>query len=324
MKKLLLFIHGLGGNEKTWGNFPEFIKHDTQLNGFDVKIYEYPTSLIRSKNIVSIFNKPLSWIVPQTKLPKIQEIAQGLKTEIEHRYKEYSEIYLITHSMGGLVAKKYLIDEIRLHQRESLRVKKLLLYAVPNNGSNWADISKVYNHQQIEQLGKSNDFIEFLNTDSAILNLEKYVDMLYVIGTQDKIVDKQSSQAVWGNKKLETLHKGHMDIVKPEDSDDLSYIVFRNFVLKDVEVKKITDKQKVKNSNNNNINFNTTNTTNQTIYQSHDDDDNDRSFNKLGVIATVIGTIVAIIALILSFNTSTIDDSFIDINDSIIIIGGGN
>ncbi len=267
MKKLLLFIHGLGGDEKTWGSFPNLIRDDTKLNRFDVKIYEYPTSLIRAKSIVSIFSKPLSWLTPQTKLPKIQEIAQGLKTEIENRYKEYDEIYLITHSMGGLVAKKYLIDEMKIHQRENLRVKKLLLYAVPNNGSNWGILSKVYNHEQIEQLGKSSDFIDFLNTDSASLKLEEYVDTLYVIGTQDEVVDKQSSQATWANKKLETLHKGHMGIVKPEDEKDLSYIVFRNFILKDVEVKKIENKPKAKNSNNHNININTTNTVNQTIHQ---------------------------------------------------------
>ncbi len=250
MKKLLLFIHGLGGDEKTWGNFPDIIENDDGFEGYDVEIYSYPTSLVRPKEIVAMATKAipssipfagvaakvLPAITPQTKLPKIQEIAQGLKTEIEHRYKKYDEIFLVTHSMGGLVAKKYLIDEIKLYQRETLKVKKLLLYAVPNNGSNWALLSKVYNHEQIEQLGKSSDFIEFLNTDSAVFNLEKHVETTYIIGTQDDIVDKQSAQAMWANKKLETLHRGHIDIVKPMDSDDLSYVVFRSLILDSFEV----------------------------------------------------------------------------------------
>ena len=52
--------------------------------------------------------------------------------------------------------------------------------------------------------------------------------------------------------------------------------------------------------------------------------DEDKKFNKIGVIATVIGTIVAIIALIVSLNKSEpkIDDSFKHINNSTVIVGG--
>ncbi len=230
MKKLLLFIHGLGGDEKTWGEFPRLIEDDRELKGFDVEIYTYPTSLIRPKNVISFFSKLLAFFTPQSKLPKIQDIAEGLKTELTHRYGEYQEVFLVTHSMGGLVAKKYLIDILKTNSKE-MSVKKLLLYAVPNNGADLAQIAKFYPHEQIAQLTKNSDFIEFLNKDSAILNLENYVDTLYAIGTQDQIVDKQSAQMIWANTNLETLHKGHMDIVKPKDKKDISYIVLKKFIL---------------------------------------------------------------------------------------------
>ena len=134
--------------------------------------------------------------------------------------------------MGGLVAKKYLIDEIRIYQRSKLKVKKLLLFAVPNNGSDLALISKLYPHQQIEQLNKSSDFMESLNNDFITTKIEKYVDTKYVIGLEDEIVDKRSSQAIWANKKIEAIHKGHINIIKPIDENDLSFVVFKNFVLK--------------------------------------------------------------------------------------------
>ena len=41
MKKLILFIHGLGGSDKTWGNFKTFIAKDSSFGGFDVKFYGY-------------------------------------------------------------------------------------------------------------------------------------------------------------------------------------------------------------------------------------------------------------------------------------------
>ena len=323
MKKLILFIHGLGGDEKTWGEFPNIIKQDSELHGYHAKIYTYPTSLIRAKNIVSFFSKPLSWFTPQSKLPKIQEIAQGLKTEIEQRYKKYDDIYLITHSMGGLVAKKYLIDEINLYKRKDLRVKKLLLYAVPNNGSNWALLAKLYNHEQIEQLNKNSDFIEFLNTESAILNLEDHVDTLYVIGTQDEVVDRQSAQARWANKNSAALHKAHMNIVKPVNKDDLSYIVFKNFVLKKLETKKRVNQPKDTNGANQNIHITTNNTINQTNNSAlSTQKSKDGHFNKIVGIFTIIGVIITGIAL---FKSSTPTDyQTYEINQSSDINGSHN
>ena len=44
MKKLILFVHGLGGNESSWGKFPALIQNDKNLEHFDVQIYQYPTS----------------------------------------------------------------------------------------------------------------------------------------------------------------------------------------------------------------------------------------------------------------------------------------
>ena len=229
MKKLILFVHGLGGSKETWGEFPKLIEDDNGLKEFVVEIYEYPTSLLRPRSIVSKFSKLLSWIIPQTTLPKIQDIAKALETDLRNSYSEYDEIYLITHSMGGLVARQYL-NVLLDKAPEKNRVKKLLIYAVPNNGSDLALLEKIYEHTQIKQMSKSSDFIEFLNDGDNIKNLKKYVDTLYVVGLSDAVVDKQSASSHWGNENCEHVHKGHLDIVKPKSVDDISYVIFRNFV----------------------------------------------------------------------------------------------
>ena len=71
------------------------------------------------------------------------------------------------------------------------------------------------------------------------------------------------------------------------------------------------------NVNNNNVNVNVKNVMKEPK-------DEEKKFNRIGVIATVIGTIVAIIALIVSLNKSEpkIDDSFKHINNSTVIVGG--
>ncbi len=239
MKKLILFIHGLGGDEETWGKFPELISSDENLKKFDVKIYTYPTSLIRVKSIIKPFSSILSYLMPQEKLPSIQDIAKGLKTEIDNRYRVYDDIYLVAHSMGGLIAKKFLLDEVNQKQHNT-KINKLLLYAVPNHGSNWAILSKLYDHVQIKQLSKDSDFIESLNTDIAKSNLMDYVSIKYVIASQDEVVDKRSAQNDYGDANQETIHCGHMDIVKPKDSEDLSYKILKNYILDKWEPK-ITD-----------------------------------------------------------------------------------
>lgn len=231
MKKLILFVHGLGGGDETWGDFKAFINNDNVFNDFDVKFYEYRSSLLRIKNMLSLFSKLLSLITPQQRLPKIQDVADMLKTEIEERYGAYDEIYLITHSMGGLVARKYLYDMIK--SDVPLQVKKLMLYAVPNNGSDWAKFSKLYKHEQIVQLDRESDFLQHLNQEVRNINIEEYLDdVLYVVGKYDDVVNESSALGYWGNTRVKSLPNGHTDIVKPKDVDDLSYVVFKNFITK--------------------------------------------------------------------------------------------
>jgi hypothetical protein len=123
--RLLLFVHGLGGaGQATWRDgthpgFPELISADGALRDLaDVAFFEYPTSLLR---------------LPFTRiLPRIRDLAEGLRSQIEIRYPDYKSIALICHSLGGLVARKYLIEEVK--RGRDLRVDKLLLFAVPNNG----------------------------------------------------------------------------------------------------------------------------------------------------------------------------------------------
>ena len=74
MKKLLLFIHGLSGSKKSFGDFKKYIKDDNYFEEYEVDYYEYPTIKLLS---------PSSWITA----PKIQSLATGLRTDIVTKYK---------------------------------------------------------------------------------------------------------------------------------------------------------------------------------------------------------------------------------------------
>src|SRR5688500_9350841 len=93
--KLLLFVHGLGGDGlETWRGhergFLELIRDDPELpNQYDLAFFHYPTS-----------GFAIPWVTPG---PRIGELAAGLKTELDQRYRNYDSIVLVGHSMGGLV-----------------------------------------------------------------------------------------------------------------------------------------------------------------------------------------------------------------------------
>ena len=219
MKTLLLFIHGLGGkSSKTWGEFPRLIEADAELAPvLDVGFYSFPTGLLR----IPFFSPA----------PKIQTLASGLDSELRHRHKKYPHVILVAHSLGGLVARQYLVDCV-MGERDH-PVLGLVLYAVPHDGAGLASVAKYlsWRHPQLQQLCKQSDLLENLNSSWARLAPAKTIPSKYVIAGTDGIVSKTSAQAYWGNDSVETVvNKGHIDVVKPRDADDLAFIILKNFV----------------------------------------------------------------------------------------------
>ena len=218
-EKLILFIHGLGSNpEDTWADFNKLIERDLDLpRGYAIAFYEYPTQKIRLDP-----RKP----VP----PKIQSLADALKTEINNKYIDYSEIVIICHSLGGLIARWYLVEELK--SQNDLRVSKLLLFATPNNGSEMAEVGKKFSlkNPPLEQLCRGSDFLNGLNKDWHTFKVEEKIRVKYVCGTLDEIVNEENAHHQWGTS-YDTVHKDHSSIVRPENSDALTFIIAKRFIL---------------------------------------------------------------------------------------------
>ncbi|WP_027155699.1 alpha/beta fold hydrolase [Mesorhizobium sp. WSM2561] len=217
-KARLLFLHGLGGNaEMTWGRLPEFLMADVDLaERYVAGFFSFPTTL---------FRLPLS-----ARAPKIQELAKGLRTQIEH--DEFERVDLVCHSLGGLIARRYLIEEVKA--KRPLRVERVALLAVPNNGAGLASAAQFvsWRQNQIKQLCKDADIIEFLNEDWFQFDVQHKVKTKFIVGTQDEVVDRYSVAGYWGNLDVETIiGRGHIDLVKPERADDLVVKVLRRFLV---------------------------------------------------------------------------------------------
>ena len=59
----------------------------------------------------------------------IEEISNLLSSQIKYKCSDHSNVILIGHSMGGLVAKKFLLDD--LHENPNSKVKIYVSLATP-------------------------------------------------------------------------------------------------------------------------------------------------------------------------------------------------
>ncbi len=131
-EKLVVFIHGvLGDGDSTWRNaetgayWPEMIRQDREFQDFDIYVVNYESTLV-------------------ARASTIEEIAQRELQRLRDRkvFARYRQIYFITHSMGGLVAKRILIDLNRPPEVENLRRVRAVLYiSTPAQGATIADLA---------------------------------------------------------------------------------------------------------------------------------------------------------------------------------------
>lgn len=213
-KKVVLFVHGLGGDpDRTWRrdrktpSLPQLVGNDDVLSKeYDVSLYGFPSSLFSA--------------------PPVASIVDGLRTHILHRCADFDEIALVAHSLGGLIAQKYVVEELTAGR--PLKVKKLILYAVPNDGSSLAKVGGLlpWHNRQLNALRRSSDLIEQLTEDWIRLAVTRTVAVTYVAAGQDGAVARDSSRRLWDGADREELPgRGHRDLVKPTDSTDLAFII---------------------------------------------------------------------------------------------------
>lgn len=230
MNTLIIFVHGLGGGTSTWGDFPKLIRTNTELNvSFCFMGYPSPPLGIKLSNLL------------QQKYQSIEDLAKSLRTLIENKCEDENEIVLVGHSMGGLIIKKYLLEEKGAGRK--LKVSKAILYAVPNRGASLAWLIKqvsLYANPHLLQLRKGSDFIKQLNESWRRYRVEDDVDVTVVVAGNDKIVSEDSAEGAFLYSEPEQIAGvGHLDIVKPKTSADMSFVILKNVLLKKKYIPKL-------------------------------------------------------------------------------------
>ena len=197
---LILFVHGFTGNgEDTWKNekgefFYNLLLEEKIINqNYDVMSFEYFSKLsniyAKAKSaiggIASLFPSIKS---KSEKNNSIEEISNILTSEIRFKLKQYDNIVIIAHSMGGLISKSTILDNYKKDQYS--KIKLFLSLAVPHSGAAGAMIGKMISpNLQIHDLSPLSQIVSELNNGWVQTTIKP--DIKYFYGTHDGIVKKK-------------------------------------------------------------------------------------------------------------------------------------
>jgi pimeloyl-ACP methyl ester carboxylesterase len=139
--RVIVFVHGIHGDRNTWrasngAYWPQLIQTDPHFQNSDVVVAEYPTPSMRGK-LSSAQLSELLW--------------QKLK---QQQVWDHSEVVFIAHSLGGILTEEMLLN----HPADASRVRFIVSYSTPHEGSFVANIAKTYDSDPLlSDLRASND-----------------------------------------------------------------------------------------------------------------------------------------------------------------------
>lgn len=249
-KNLIIFIHGFVGSEKTWkkidGSKPliDYLIKDIEIfNNFNIALFEYHTELLnifpKSKAFYNFFSKNKNSI----NLP-INELSKLLESRIQYTCADYKNIILIGHSMGGLVAKRFLLDDLK--KNTDSKVKLYVSLATPHSGSIIANLGEsLISNVQTKDLGALSESITAMNNEWVQnKNLPKRI---YGQGAYDKIVSKESSIALDADSQSVIYSDDdHFSIIVPTEKNVIvDALIFElNDFLKNQKIQSIENHEK--------------------------------------------------------------------------------
>ena len=249
-KNLIIFIHGFVGSEKTWkkidGSMPliDYLTKDIEIfNNFNIALFEYHTELLnifpKSKALFNFLSKNKNPI----NLP-INELSKLLESRIQYTCADYKNIILIGHSMGGLVAKRFILDNLK--KNTDSKVKLYVSLATPHSGSIISNFGKsLINNVQTNDLAALSESINAMNNEWVQnKNLPKRI---YGQGAYDKIVSKESSIALDADtQSVIYSDDDHFSIIVPKEKNvivDALILELNNF-LKNQKIQSIENHEK--------------------------------------------------------------------------------
>jgi pimeloyl-ACP methyl ester carboxylesterase len=226
--RVIVFVHGLHGSRESWratngAYWPDMIRKDPRFAYSDVDVAEYPTPSSNGK-MSSAQLADLLW--------------NRLKQD---RVWDHSEVVFLAHSLGGILVEEMLLK----HPAEAAKVKFIVSYGTPHEGSTIARIASLYDKDpllndlsdagdnafltQLESNWRGHDSVNgihrFCAYESEDTRPESGVGRL--LKTHARVVSYFS--ATYGcdvTTPPQEIHADHIDMIRPLDRKSSAYDFF--------------------------------------------------------------------------------------------------
>jgi hypothetical protein len=228
-----IFVHGiLSSGDKCWRNptgisWPELLKEESQFGELGIYVFTYRTG---------IFSGSFS----------VRDAADSLKEHMQvDGVLDCDRIAFVCHSMGGIVVRKFIVDQaIRLIQDK--KEVGLFLVASPTLGAMYADwfapLAYLLGHRQAEALRfvGNNEWLEDLDRQFTNLKEGRKLKLIGKELIEDKSVvlggfwRRQVVEPFAGAKYFGDPYKvpgsDHFSISKPSNKDDIQHQLLCEFI----------------------------------------------------------------------------------------------
>lgn len=233
-KEAVVFVHGLGGHFRdTWKRFPDLLDSDPDLPTMQILLDGYNAA-------------PLPWT------NSIKSEGQRFISNLRSLFVRDEELFLVGHSMGGLVILHGLVQELidtRAEVAPVNAVRHVTLYASPVLGAEVAAILKAAAKLPIVG-GAVSDQLEDLAPGAFVNELisevanriysptigagdassKRQIKITACVGLKDLFVHETSAKAIFKTPPPSYLDHDHFSVKEPESRTDLRYLPLKNIL----------------------------------------------------------------------------------------------
>ncbi|CAN7501274.1 alpha/beta fold hydrolase [Bradyrhizobium sp. LjRoot220] len=217
-KSVIVFVHGILGNAaSTWKNsngayWPELLKGDATFDASDIYVYDYP-SQFRGGNF------------------SIDQITDNARLVFDSDdIPSHAEIMFVTHSMGGLVVRAYLLK----YRAVAAKTKFITFLSTPTTGSDLVGLAGLFStnpslFDMKPMDAASTSYLATLQSNWLAAGLR--IPSFCAYETQPtfvKMVVNISSATNLCTERLDPVIADHISIAKPSNRSDTSYLAFKS------------------------------------------------------------------------------------------------
>ncbi|MFF0240944.1 alpha/beta hydrolase [Rhodococcus pyridinivorans] len=215
---LVLFVHGFcGSGYETWGDFPRALFNGDHGSAVDVATMDYPSGY-----------KAIS-----SRGADIDFYADLLGNQLYELREIYEDIYIVAHSLGGIVAgaavAKYLQRASSADLPAVTNIAAIIYFASPRAGSGWARPWLSFAVREFNWLKRFSENIHFVEKfftaqvqSSAVASpghLRFLIPRYAALAARDALVSKFSGSFSIPPEQIKYLGGDHISISKPTEKN---------------------------------------------------------------------------------------------------------